>query len=89
MHWDNAPITRTTEILVLAKLLKELVWTKTSRRIGAFLFKKVISVPRGIRNSFKKTGKLLTHNLGGNLTFSGILTTQYLPAVSAALQKKL
>jgi len=61
MHWDDTPITRMTEILVLAKLLKELVWTKTSRRIGASLFKKISSVPRGISSSFKKTVNRWTH----------------------------
>jgi hypothetical protein len=89
MHWDDTQIARIAAILGVAKLLKELLWTKTSRRIGASLLKKIISVPRGIRNSFKKTGNLLTHNLVGNLTFSGVLTTQYLPGGSAALQKKL
>lgn len=56
MHLDDTPIKVITEIIVLGKLLKEIVWSKPVRRAGRYLFKKINSVPRGI---LKKSSHVL------------------------------
>jgi hypothetical protein len=71
MHLDDTPIKVITEIIVLGKLLKDIVWSKTARRIGASLFKKIKSVPRGIRKPSKKTLPIhifWLHSLLGNVS---------------------
>ena len=48
MHLDDTPIKVLTEIIVLGKLLKDIVWSKPARRIGRYLSKKthIFSVQR-------------------------------------------
>ncbi|HZU32744.1 MAG TPA: hypothetical protein VFB79_16625 [Candidatus Angelobacter sp.] len=55
MHLDDTPIKVITEILVFGKLLKEVVWSKPVRRFGRSLFKKTISVPRGMKKLLEST----------------------------------
>ena len=70
MHLDDSYVKLATALLQLGSaylalrqvrfLKKSESRRRTSTRIR--LFKKINSVPRGMRNSFKKNGNRLTHN---------------------------
>jgi hypothetical protein len=87
MHLDDTPIKIITEILVLGKLVKELVCSKTARHIGASLFKKISSVPRGISFFKKSESRLRPVEIMVFQKNRNRLT--HIPCVFPALQKKL
>lgn len=86
MHLDDTPIKIITEIIVLGKLLKEVVWSKPVRGIAKSLLKKTEILWYHSRNFFLKksesrrrpslTVRVLKKSSGGILPFQ-------------ALQKKL
>lgn len=100
MHLDDTPIKIVTEIIILGKLLKEIVWSKPARRVGRYLFKKINSVPlehlfikknvKGVRAKFRRKlpPGLQKEHINSRLLHS-LEVVRFGTALNSDLQKKL
>ena len=62
MHLDDTPIKVVTEIIVLGKLLKDIVWSKPARRMVKSVFKKTEFLWYHSRSLFLKKSESRRHS---------------------------
>jgi hypothetical protein len=81
MHLDDGQIKLWAAILALGNTLIQLVSSKKVRRVSVFLFKKAISVPRGILTALKNDYRVVY--------IWHVLLKQILPSTSHPLPRNI